>query len=240
MAIRIQCQCGEVPETGEENAGRTGRCPKCGTVFRIPSAGAEATPPEHVTEAGAPTERSPGESRDAGTASGAYDVSGPPPAAEPTEAFGSAGVGTPGKPPPTGPGGPVAGSAPPGWPQGYPVARPVSGLMFSPYGDEVSGPGFPFQQVDPRLVQSWRVYDLQLWLHNSACPPVPRGLATAACVLQICGIVPYVGCLPSLAAVICQAVLVGKVQGAINSISRPYQYQYQYQQAGYQQGPPTA
>ena len=36
MAIRFTCQCGKVVVTGDEYAGRRGKCPQCGAVIRIP------------------------------------------------------------------------------------------------------------------------------------------------------------------------------------------------------------
>ena len=36
MAITVRCECGKEFETGDENAGRKGRCPVCQRVVIVP------------------------------------------------------------------------------------------------------------------------------------------------------------------------------------------------------------
>ncbi len=44
MAIVIRCECGKEFETGDENAGRRGRCPACQRVVIVPKANPYAAP----------------------------------------------------------------------------------------------------------------------------------------------------------------------------------------------------
>ena len=45
MTIAVSCQCGQRFSVKEELAGKKGKCPKCGTIFRIPSASSSPPPP---------------------------------------------------------------------------------------------------------------------------------------------------------------------------------------------------
>ena len=44
MPIRVQCQCGQSLNVPDNLAGKSGKCPKCGGVIRIPGAGGSSTP----------------------------------------------------------------------------------------------------------------------------------------------------------------------------------------------------
>jgi hypothetical protein len=44
MAIRFKCTCGALFEVSEENAGRTGRCTRCGAEMIIPRASEDRNP----------------------------------------------------------------------------------------------------------------------------------------------------------------------------------------------------
>ncbi|TET39175.1 MAG: hypothetical protein E3J72_01170 [Planctomycetota bacterium] len=37
MAIRLKCKCGQAMQVDESMAGKTGKCPKCGTAMQVPS-----------------------------------------------------------------------------------------------------------------------------------------------------------------------------------------------------------
>ncbi|MCY2985045.1 MAG: hypothetical protein NTY15_15585 [Planctomycetota bacterium] len=58
MPIRVACQCGQSLNVPDTMAGKTGKCPKCQQVIRIPAAGGAASP-----QSGAPI----GKSAKAGT-----------------------------------------------------------------------------------------------------------------------------------------------------------------------------
>ena len=44
MAIKVACVCGQTCAAGEELAGKTMRCPKCGRSLAVPNAGAHLRP----------------------------------------------------------------------------------------------------------------------------------------------------------------------------------------------------
>lgn len=45
MPIRFRCSCGKKLGVGDHLAGRRGRCPDCGAIFTVPSAGSPPPPP---------------------------------------------------------------------------------------------------------------------------------------------------------------------------------------------------
>jgi len=267
MAIRVTCTCGQVLQTGDEHAGRKGRCPGCGTILQLPS----APPAADAAPQGATAPRvTPG-------------VSAPP---------GVPPWGPPGGPQPP----PVAQPAywAPYSPYGDEVYRDdfdlgqvdpqllaswrACRLAHFSVGGAVALSLFTFgwfslifygiqhgkfprashrdfgtgQAIGFMFIPAYSLYwafrffcglvdriNLQLRLNNHPVPPVPRSLATAVCVLRICSVIPYLGCLVIIAAVICEAVLVSKIQTAINILWPPYPYPYPYQQYGSSPGYPA-
>lgn len=58
MAIRVQCQCGQSLSVPDDKAGKSGKCPKCGELIRIPQASAAnalASAAKATTAAKSPT-----------------------------------------------------------------------------------------------------------------------------------------------------------------------------------------
>lgn len=55
MAIKVKCKCGQVLSVPDDKAGKSGKCPKCGELIRIPAATeGSAAPSKGTASKGAP------------------------------------------------------------------------------------------------------------------------------------------------------------------------------------------
>ena len=62
--------------------------------------------------------------------------------------------------------------------------------------------------------------NLQLRLRGMNYLVLSRELAMAICILQVCSVIPYLGCLTAIACMICREIFIGKMQQAINAVAR--------------------
>ena len=230
MVIRVRCSCGQLLEAGDEHAGKQGRCPMCGAILPLtvtPAAEAQAllvaqpvywplfSPygdevyrPEFDLRQVDPQLLASWRARELSyfSVAGAVVLN-----MFTSSLFGLIFYGI------------QHGRLPRASRRDFGTGQAI-GFMFIPFYNLYWAFRFWCGLVD-RL-------NLQLRLTNHPVPPLSRSLATAVCVLKICSAIPYLGCLALIAEVICEAVLVSKVQEAINSLAAPYRFPY-YQPYGY-------
>ena len=85
------------------------------------------------------------------------------------------------------------------------------GFMFIPY--------FNFYWIFRFWLGLCDRINLQMRMRLPQEEQLPRNIALAICILQLCGIIPYAGILAAIGAMVCREIFVAKMQGVINRLA---------------------